>query len=330
MSQNPTDDEAFAAEELCSLFLSPDDCIRAVFEETSEVDWKIPEVVRIITPGTGMTSGIVALFWCYMTGANRVVLHASSSDNWTPTFAEKLREVELADVNLKELDDQQLELLLDGTDVVVVYGSDKTCRRFKRCAPVRCKTVLYGSKISFCLLSKSSFTAQDVEDLAQDLSLYDGAGCLTPITIYVPKLGARVTEFLLQVDLRLRERFSDPEQRYTRYKFFEESYLEDWYLESIGESFVVRSASSKLLTTKGFGTAYVVEFCSLQEVEEELSMYPVSTMLVDNEAPRELIRASGASRIAFLGMGQRPSLSWKHDGQSSFLTLVDQIGVWDE
>ena len=81
-------------------------------------------------------------------------------------------------------DEEYYKAFCDSSDIVMAYGSDRTINRLRELCDDK-PFIGYGHRVSFALML-SAVDAPDVaEQLADDILIYDQAGCLSPQVCFV-------------------------------------------------------------------------------------------------------------------------------------------------
>lgn len=79
-------------------------------------------------------------------------------------------------------------------DAVVAHGDDSTIAALRRMSPAAAAFVGYGQKVSFAYVCRDAMTVEQLPVVAaaaaEDVSVYDQQGCLSPHVIYVEERGA--------------------------------------------------------------------------------------------------------------------------------------------
>ncbi|WP_267716707.1 acyl-CoA reductase [Streptomyces sp. CoH17] len=322
-------DDVFARAWLSEKMSHGTDLTRAVAVDLGPSVWDFSPVgdVFLVTPGTGRTSGIAALFWVYATGAETITVATSRSDEWTSKFIEYLSDVGIMDVgSAATQSDEELQNFLDAHEVHVVYGSNETIKRFKNLSTPEVG-LYYGSRASFAIHDSETYRDKHVAQYYRDLVTYDGHGCLNTTTFYVPRLTDDLREMFVKITDKVREKYSDVASKVVRSQFLAESVIVPFVQERVGD-FLVRTENIGERTTPlpvGYGTAFIVEYGDNPRIvrDEWNHTFASSVTLVGSgEKWLPILRKSGVSRITDPGEAQNPSLLWTHDGGKNLVPMV--------
>lgn len=262
----------------------------------------------LVLPNTGGSTGIMALYWVYLATEEDGQITVKTGDD--PNFDLFLKMLNSSDIKTY---DNRAEFEETGVarsaDLLVVYGSDRTCQMLAMGRDVFKKTVLYGSKTSIAII-------HDAENLnytsfAKDLFTYDGLGCLSPSVVYVDDAKTFVEGIKSHIPMKFD---------------MDKIAFNHQHQDKLSELAVVRGIGEEPKLSIGRGTLVVVEELGLGNITEDLEPLKgkISCVVSDREIPTDFL---GATRFCKVGKAQTPPLSWKHDGTDSLFSLVDMIGV---
>lgn len=351
-------DELFALEWLDRHFsmgvLETNDLVRL---QVSNKTW-IPKAntLLLVTPNTGMTTGIVALFWAYVSGTERIRVRPGSGDLWIRKFVGMLNEKD-SSVSLHgfgHLKMSELERELRPYDLVVLYGSRETIDKFKLSAPTRCEVVGYGPKMSIALHERDwwdldlqltvgyNFNKSEEEKAKEpevlpkdsmsaryfkDITTYDGLGCLNTSILYTLHWNEAIQEGVKELASQLEEVAAKNPILVQNWQF--QASVEPSFAEMWGTVVRRETQTVDLFLPIGFGTLQVVHIQSEEELlnewkgREHLLSSATLWSGVDNRSHWTAVLAEcGASRVAWTGEAQEPPLTWENDGVNPLRSLV--------
>lgn len=259
-------------------------------------------------------------------------------------FAESLRAVDpaLAAAVAIGSDDKAL----DEADAVMVHGSDETIAEIRgRVRPSRV-FVGYGHKLSLAAIGPGIDPASAARELAQDVALWDGRGCLSPAWALVhdsprgraAEVAHSLAGALEELDETLpRGALDVPEsadllELRARAAVREGTRLE---LAAGPSSWTVVLENSELRPPAGtLRFLSVVPFAELDGLARFCAgLAPHLSCLGHAGFGSGLARLAtlaveaGASRLCPLGRMQLPPLDWNHDGQGPLRPLVRALDV---
>ena len=225
-------------------------------------------------------------------------------------------------------------------DCVVATGSDETVADVARRTAGSRRLVRYGHRtsVAVCALSPDDPRWPAAADaLALDVSLWDQAGCLSPIELFVPDEGdgvaARIEDELARALEAVAARLPRGERNAEEMARF---------VHERDEAELRAAAAKEVRLRTGDGWALVVEadtrarpaplgrFLRVRPVRREAltaALAPLARHLaaVGFEGEPAWVRSLeplAPSRICPLGRMQAPPLDWSHDGQSPLRPLL--------
>ena len=313
---------------------------RAVFaalreRELVEHAW-VPGLTGVWLAGSVPTATFSALLLPLLTGS-AVWAKASSADPVTPAlFRETLAEAGLPEVMRIAPEDE----LLREVDCLVAYGSDDTIEAVRRRLPRAVPFVGYGHKLSLAAVGTQVGVAEAAVDLALDLALWDGRGCLSPAyALVLDRPAGRAESFAAE----LARALSDCDSTLPRpsLDMTEEAQIREqrafaalrpeggvWTSEGSTSWTVAYDPSGPLPSPGALRFARVHAIRSLGELGErcrELSPHLSSIGHSGWGSDMEIAAiaaASGASRICPIGRMQLPPIDWNHDGMSPLRPML--------
>ncbi|MEH7119789.1 acyl-CoA reductase [Neobacillus vireti] len=270
-------------------------------------------------------------------------------------FAESLAEVDqkLADTiailpwkgGTHELEEPAIE----HCEAVIVYGSNETVEKLRRKVPPHKRFLSYGHKISFAYVGKEALTPDlyydTIKKIAEDVSIYDQQGCLSPQTIYVEEGGAIGSKPFAQMLGAELERYHKkrPRAMLTDEESMSIQRVRSRYqLESIQhENVSVFSSQTDTSWTvifhkeTGFEGSPLNRFVHVYSVEAVESMLsaikPYQSYLQScglAVSPNRLfslanqLGSCGVNRICSIGEMNQAKPGWHHDGRFNLIDLV--------
>lgn len=276
----------------------------------------------------------------------------SSSEPLMPVlFAQSLAEVDADLVNALAIlpwkgGDVKLEQpAIAEAETVIAYGSSGSVEDVKKRVPAHKRFLNYGHKISFAMVGQEALTADRYNDvahrLAEDVSVYDQQGCLSPQSIYVEEGGAVNPREFAQLLAKEMDRYNDKKPRAaisdeealairslrSQYEFQTESAVYSYPNET---SWTVIYHSKLGFETSPLNRTVHVFSCS--RLEETLPWFLMFRQYLQTVGvaigPERLFKLAeqlgevAINRICAVGkMSQAPS-GWHHDGQFNLLNLV--------
>ncbi len=303
--------------------------------ELVEPAW-VPGLTGVWLAGSVPTATFAALLLPLLTGS-AVWAKPSSSDPLSPAlFRDTLAEAGLSEVIRIAPEDE----LLREVDCLVAHGSDETLEAVRRRVPTTLPFVGYGHKLSLAAIGTHVSVAEAAVDLALDLSLWDGRGCLSPAyALLLDEPAGRAESFAAE----LARALADCESTLPRpsLDLAEEAHIREqrafaalrpesrvWVSEGSTSWTVAYDAGGPLPSPGALRFARVVAIRSVAELGEhcqELSPHLSSIGHSGWESDMELAAiatASGASRICPLGRMQLPPIDWNHDGMSPLRPML--------
>ncbi len=303
--------------------------------ELVEPVW-VPGLTGVWLAGSVPTATFAALLLPLLAGST-VWAKPSSADPVTPAlFRDSLAEVGLPEVMRIAAEDE----VLREVDCLVAYGSDETIEAVRRRLPAAKLFVGYGHKLSLAAIGTHVSVAEAAVDLALDLSLWDGRGCLSPAYILVMDepagraelFAAELARALADCEDKLPRPTLDPaEEAHIREQRAFAGLRPDgrlWASEASTSWTVAYDPNGPLPSPGALRLARVVATQSLAELGErcrELSPHLSSIGHCGWGGDLEIAAiagASGASRICPLGRMQLPPIDWNHDGISPLRPML--------
>jgi hypothetical protein len=304
--------------------------------ELTEPCW-VPRVTAVWLAGSVPTAAFAALLLPLLIGS-RVRAKPASADRVTPAlFAESLSEVGLVDA----LQIGTEHTVLEEAECVVAYGRDETIESVRRRLPASKIFVGYGHKLSLAAIGPHAKIDQATRELALDLALWDGRGCLSPAyALVLDEPRGRAASFAAGL-ARALERCEHELPRGPLEPFEEAGIREQralsalradtrlWMSEKSTAWTVACHTGGPLPSPGALRFARVVALRNLSELSEwcrELAPHLSSVGHCGwdrEEAEVAAVAASaGASRVCALGRMQLPPIDWDHDGMSPLRPML--------
>jgi hypothetical protein len=230
-------------------------------------------------------------------------------------------------------DEARHSRLCRAADLVIAHGSDSTMEKLRRLIPGSTPFLPFGSRLSFALIAAGAVRSQAAQDLASDIVIYDQNGCLSPQIVLIEGGEDQGREFaaLLAAILDVKTQALSPVRTPAQQAAIREARELAAFQPGatvFGPAdlrWTVLFESEGPLTPSPAGcTVRVRTFCSNDEVLQLLEtvagvLQAVGLAAGSPEAALALaIRLAdlGVTRVCPLGMLQRPTLGWSHDGRA--------------
>ena len=229
---------------------------------------------------------------------------------------------------------------LEEAEVVIVFGSDATAEHFRSRVRADQKFIAHAHRFSFAVVFDDP-AFESVDAVAQDVSLFDQQGCLSPHVVYVPPIIARpYAERLASAMQALQQKAPRSEITHEESAAIMDVRSEFAFRASLNrEVGVWQSADSTAWTVlldpdprfrpSCLNRTVYVKPCAasdlppaLAAVRQHLSTAGIYPATLENA---ELAAAAGARRICPAGQMQYPPLTWHQDGLPVLSSLVSYI-----
>ncbi|MCP4006207.1 MAG: hypothetical protein GY725_18645 [bacterium] len=303
---------------------------------------RIPELTAVCLAGSIPTASFLGLLLPLLAGSS-VYAKAASADPVSPRlFAESLREADPALGACIEVGDDAS--LLTEADAIIAYGSDETIRELRRKALPGQVFVGYGHKVSLASIGPEADLARAARDLALDVALWDGRGCLSPAWALVDESTPGRTRAF---SLALAEELARMAEELPRGPL---SMAEEMRVHELRASAATRAGVRVEMSKDSTDWTVLVETSAQQPapgVHRLLPVIPVEGLQGlsnwcarltphlsslgqsgwGDREPELLDRARdfGISRVCSLGHLQLPRLDWQHDGMDPIRPLLGVI-----
>lgn len=301
--------------------------------------------------------------WSFISGllvkAGSIGKVSSDEPLFAGLFARAIKEIDpqlatcFAIVWWKGGDEEKERLMGEMSEIVIGYGHNASLQSIKTRLPITTRFVVYGSKISFGIISRESLQAdkavQVAKDAAYDVMRFDQQGCYSPQLFFVQQSGKTspqdfakmIAGELAQLEVRYpRQQLSMEESAvFSQWKQSEElkGFSDDAYevySDPNGRWTVVFSGNDGELATPLNRSIKIIPFDDINEVKKRLA--PIKSYLQTVGlacTPEELfdwasaLAEVGVTRIASLGKMTLLEPGWHHDGRFNLLELVNFVDI---
>ncbi len=234
-------------------------------------------------------------------------------------------------------------------DAVIAHGDDNTIATLRRMSPPSAAFIGYGQKVSFAYVCREMMTAEQLPALAalaaDDVSVYDQQGCLSPHVFYVEERGAlgprkfaaALAEAMAAFQARIpRGKLSVEEAaavNTTRsgYEFraasdrrvavWSSQQPNDWVvIYEDNPSFEPSCLNRVVFVKPTDGVPRVLE--GIARFASYISTVGVAPMSDRMQEFARQLAVLGVHRVCPIGQMQRPPLWWFHDGKPNLIPLV--------
>jgi hypothetical protein len=283
----------------------------------------------LVTPGTGLTTGIAALFWIYVAGIPVIRVKCSQDDTWTRLFVELAQDSrELGDIAVLDGSGHLTEAELRRHDALVVFGSDTTVAHFQDMWRDAGAFVGYGSKTSIAVHDQPVLDRSHLKGYVDDVASHSGLGCLNTSVLYVTDRAADGSrQALIDMAGEIASRSND---RVTVANWVDGCRI-DPHVREVWSTTAVRGPGDGLGYTKstvGRGSLYLVFYDTVEQIRREWhggERFLSSATLVCGDGDRDgwtrCLTELGVTRVAAPGLAQYPALEWTNGGRSLLLQL---------
>ncbi|MFC7393617.1 acyl-CoA reductase [Scopulibacillus cellulosilyticus] len=280
----------------------------------------------------------------------------SSSEPLMPVlFAQTLAEVNqdfadcLAVLPWKGGNIELEESVISEAEAVIVYGSSQSVEKVRSRVPDHKLFLSYGHKISFAMAGKEALTPdrynQVAHRLAEDISVYDQQGCVSPHSVFIEEGGAVSPKQFAQLLAKELQRYHEKKPRAeisneealairavrSKYEFEALNESEDAvYGSSEGTSWTVIYHNKTAFAASPLNRTVHVFKCTI--LEDSISFLEPYRRYLQTAGvavgPERLFRLAeqlgeaGVNRICSIGEMLHTQPGWHHDGQLNFLDLI--------
>ena len=225
-------------------------------------------------------------------------------------------------------------------EVVIVFGSDATAEHFRTQVRADQKFIAHAHRFSFGIIFDDP-TLTSVPAAAQDVSLFDQQGCLSPHVIYVPhsiarsyaeRLACEMQNFEAHTprgEITLEEKTAIMELRNEvtfrasidkQVGIWQSKNSTAWTVLLDPEPQFRASCLNRVVYIKPCGPLDVTK--AVESVRQHLSTVGIYPATLENA---EIAALTGAKRICPLGQMQYPPLTWHQDGLPVLSSLVNYV-----
>lgn len=314
-----------------------------------------PRVVTHIFSGNLPNAAIQSLLSGLLVKAANVCKCASGDPLLPKLFAESLMEVDAAlgqcvlFLDWKGGDESVEREVFAASDAIIINGGDEAVESVRRRAPAGVKFLGYGHRVSVACAARERLTGEELPALAEaaanDVSIWDQQGCLSPHCIYVEEGGGVSAEQFAEALAVEMERF---EEKYPRgeisleeaaafsrirgaYEFRASADAGVKVFADVSENrwAVILEREPMWATSCLNRLVFVKPIARLEELAKYLGAAAGHLSCVGLEAEdsrkrplAEMFAALGASRVCALGQMQRPPLNWLRDGKQTLRELM--------
>jgi hypothetical protein len=323
------------------------DALRAIRSREISGHVRPPELTAVWLAGSIPTAAFSAIALPLLAGS-AVYARPASSDSFGPAlFAASLTDADPTVGACVALGSD--ERLLDQADAVVAYGRDETLESVRARVSVTRIFVGYGHRISVVAVGREADLAFAAAQVARDVSLYDGRGCLSPAYVLVddaPRGRARaLAEALAEALEYLRGKLPRG-----RLQSGEEAALHELrathamseatraWLSRDGTDWGVLLGLEGIRPAPGLlrnvpvvpvtGSQGLARWCA--GLAPHLSSLAAGGWPDSSGALARIALQGGASRLCPLGTLQLPRLEWRHDGRGAIEPLLRSLDVEPE
>ena len=241
------------------------------------------------------------------------------------------------------------QVALAKADTVIAHGDDSTMAALRRMMPGTATFIGYGQKVIFGYVCREAMTAEQLPALAaaaaEDVSVYDQQGCLSPHVIYVEERGAlsprkfgaalgeamaafhtRIPRGTLSVEeaagvnlIRSGYEFRAASDR--RIAVWASQQPNDWAVIYDDDPSFTPSCLNRVVFVKPTdGMPRVLE--NIQRFATRISTVGVAPLSERMTDFTNRLAKLGIHRVCPIGQMQRPPLWWYHDGKPNLSALV--------
>jgi len=271
-----------------------------------------------------------------------------------PLYAETIREIDpvlgdcLAILSWRGGDETIEKLLFEQCGVVIVYGSEETCRSVSQRIPLGSKLISHSHKLGFGMVGREALNKKNLKNLARriayDVTMFDQFACISP-QIYFLEQGGEVSprDFVAHLgeEMTYWQKRIPPARlsvdvsgtlRHLRntYELKELSGEDITMCASQDLSWsVVYEPLSEFVSSPLHRFIRIVPMRNLKEIshfarpiKQYLQNISLEVAMERREEMYNLLSSMGVSRIAPPGKMATPSMMWHHDGLACLGEMV--------
>ena len=263
-----------------------------------------------------------------------------------PLYAETIRELNpvlgdcLAILSWQGGDETIEKILFEECGIVIVYGSEETCRSISRRIPLESKLISHSHKLGFGMVGRESLNKKNLKSLARriayDVTMFDQFACISP-QIYFLEEGGEISPRNFVV--HLGEEMTYWQKRIPSARLSVEiagslRHLRNTYeLKELSGEDIKMCASQDLSWTvvyeplSEFVSSPLHRFIRIvpmrdltevsnfaQPIKKYLQNVSLEVAIERREEMYNLLSNMGVSRISPPGKMATPSMMWHHDG----------------
>ena len=216
--------------------------------------------------------------------------------------------------------DRNLSRLSKGADLVVAYGSDESLEEIRKSIPAVTPFFGYGHRVSLGLYFREALSKGRANTLAKkaahDIWMVDQRGCLSPVMLYVEKVGEvppfEFSEYLAEALRKLEKNARNALKAHHNQNRHKIEKLKGLLSVSSGSQFV---------SIREF-TSFKKVFSELKPAQKHLQCVALECDDKKRTKIAEKLSFLGANRICRAGKMQNPPLTWHHDGKLNLASWV--------
>ncbi|WP_395088728.1 acyl-CoA reductase [Armatimonas sp.] len=301
-----------------------------------------PGVLALILAGNTPLLAWPVLHYAVLLGIPVFIKQSRDETIWTRHFVETLAEIDpevaaLLHLDLFPGDDPRTHALVQSTNAVIAYGSDKAIAALRAATPETTRFQGFGHALSIGLIGGH----YDAHMFARDVLMYDQAGCLSLQTLlvtyaYCSKVGHALAGALGRQSGRLsvKARTDAAECRAVR-EARDLALMEG--CEVLGDSdlcwsVVIHHEPCPLPAPTGFCLVHVIPYEDQKPFQWFLGEYVGKISCVGDLVPggndwwNQALKAEGVSRVCRAGEMQTPPLDWRNGGVDLRAWLLEALG----
>lgn len=271
-----------------------------------------PRLVTHIFSSNVPNPSIVSFILGMLTKSKNVGKVSSKDKGFLDIYLDSLKSVDskLASTSilLKPNDRKALLRSIQGSDLVVVYGDDRTLREIRKDIPPKTQFIGYGHRVSMSIYSKEVLTKRNFSRLARntvfDIWMMDQRGCLSPSVIYLEE-GGEVSPLVFSQ--KVKALLSRRGQWLALY----EDKVSDF----------PKAAGSKVIHFQAFKNNEQI-YKKLERISASLQSVSLEAGSKRRQAMALKLSQLGVNRICRAGRMQYPPITWHHDGMPNIASWV--------
>ncbi|OGW82385.1 MAG: hypothetical protein A3C47_02365 [Omnitrophica bacterium RIFCSPHIGHO2_02_FULL_51_18] len=271
-----------------------------------------PRVITHIFSGNVPNPSIVSFVLGMLVKSKNVGKVSSKDKGFLDIYLDSLKMVDcgLASGNslLKANNKKALERSIQASDLVVVYGDDRTLSEVRKMIPSKTRFIGYGHRVSFGICLKETLTKRNLSKLARnaatDIWMMDQRGCLSPAVIYL-ETGGEVSPLLFS------QHVTKHLSRYGRWLTLYDDAVSDF----------PKICEGKVIHFQAFNDIEKV-YKKLKPIRLSLQSVALEGNSVRRQGAALRLAQLGINRICRAGQMQNPPITWHHDGMPNLASWV--------